>query len=171
MVCTKRQSISLGEHFDQGYASEGFQTLQSLVALEDQIQGIDGCFLCWPGSHGPVHQALTKDIYRGKFSWVPLTDQEINRLQDEFLLQPKRIYLSKGDVVTLAVGSGRMQLCLLQDLLLDFRAVAYTSMQPASLTPKHVYLDKMNAYKQRRTRRPPARRRELAHAQANQYQS
>lgn len=150
MVCTKQQSKSLGEHFDQGYASEGFQTIQSLVALEDQVPGVDGCFLCWPRSHGLVHQALTKDIYRGKFSWVPLTDQEITRLQNEFSLEPKRIYLAKGDVVLWRSDLVHAALPP-SGSTPRFRAVAYTSMQPASLTPKHVYLDKMNAYKQRRT--------------------
>ncbi|KAI2513904.1 hypothetical protein MHU86_288 [Fragilaria crotonensis] len=150
IVCTKQQCISSGEHYDQGHATRGFQTLQSLVALEDQQEGVDGCFLCWPRSHGYIHQELTKDIYRGKFSWVPLTDEEIDRLQNDFSLEPKRIYLAKGDVILWRSDLVHAALSP-SGSTPRFRAVAYTSMQPASLTGKEVYVEKMEAYKQRRT--------------------
>ena len=149
-VCTKQQYISAGEHYDQGHMTQGFQTIQSLVALEDQIEGVDGCFLCWPRSHGAIHQELTKDVYRGKFSWVPLTDDEIDRLRNEFSLEPKRIYLAKGDVVLWRSDLVHAALPP-SGPTPRFRAVAYTSMQPASLTQKGVYKEKMEAYKQRRT--------------------
>ena len=150
VVCTKEQSISVGEHYDQGHSPQGFQTIQSLVALEDQQEEVDGCFLCWPRSHGFIHQSITRDIYRGNFSWVPLTDQEIDRLRNEFSLAPKRVYLAKGDVVLWRSDLVHAALPP-SGLSPRFRAVVYASMQPASLTPKETYVDKLNAYKQRRT--------------------
>lgn len=150
MVCGKEQVQSRGEHYDQSCSSQGLQTIQSLVALEDQREGVDGCFLCYPRSFGVVHQALTKDTYRGQFSWVPLTDEEIDRLKMNFGLAPMCIYLRKGDMVLwrsdlvhAPLGpSGQTP---------RFRAVAYCSMQPAHLTPPEVWNRKLDAYKQRRT--------------------
>lgn len=99
MVCGDLQKISQGEHYDQSHECRGLHTIQSLVAFEDQEEGVDGHFLCYPSSHGLVHQALTRDIYRGKFAWIPLTDDEIRRLTEELELECRRVYLKKGDVI------------------------------------------------------------------------
>ena len=42
----------------------------------------DGCFLCWPGSHRE-HPSITKDIWRGRSDWVPLTNTEVDALKDK----------------------------------------------------------------------------------------
>ena len=149
MVCGKPQAVSRGEHFDQAHGCRGLHTIQTLVALEDQAEGVDGCFLCYPGSHDR-HKEVTRDIYRGRFSWVPLTDAEIHRLRDRFGLQPRRVYLNKGDVVVWRSDLVHAALPP-SGLTPRFRAVAYTSMQPAALTPAAVLAEKMRAYKQRET--------------------
>lgn len=150
MVCGERQKKSVGEHYDQSHTFSGLHTIQSLVALEDQQKGVDGCFLCYPRSHGDVHQAVTRDIYRGQFAWTPLTDDELFRLEEEFHLSPKRIFLSKGDVILWRSDLVHAPLPPL-GITSRFRAVAYTSMQPSCLTPSLVTTEKMNAYKQRQT--------------------
>lgn len=150
VVCGEEQQVSQGEHYDQSHECRGLYTIQSLVAFEDQEEGVDGHFLCFPHSHGKIHQELTKDIYRGKFAWIPLTDEEIQRLLEEMCLEYERVYLKKGDMIlwrsdlvhAALPPTGRTS---------RFRAVGYTSMQPASLTPASVYEEKMSAYKQRQT--------------------
>ena len=150
MVCGQEQAESRGEHYDQSHSCRGVHTIQSLVALEDQHENLDGYFLCYPRSHGPVHQELTKTIYRGQFAWIPLTDDEIQRLRDELQIECRRIYLRKGDVIVWR--SDLVHAAVPPTGLTDrFRAVAYTSMQPAVLTPTSVYSEKMSAYKQRQT--------------------
>eukprot|EP00546_Thalassionema_frauenfeldii_P010931 CAMPEP_0178926036 /NCGR_PEP_ID=MMETSP0786-20121207/18278_1 /TAXON_ID=186022 /ORGANISM="Thalassionema frauenfeldii, Strain CCMP 1798" /LENGTH=393 /DNA_ID=CAMNT_0020601051 /DNA_START=1 /DNA_END=1182 /DNA_ORIENTATION=- len=144
------QSLAEGEHYDQCHASRGLWTIQSLVALEDQVEGVDGHFKCWPGSFGQVHQTLTKDIYRGRFSWIPLNDKELLRLENEFELKPKRVYLNKGDVVVWRsdlvhapqAPSGETP---------RFRAVAYCACKPSSFTSEEIMNNKLEAYLQRRT--------------------
>jgi hypothetical protein len=135
---------------DQDCFSDGFQTLRSLVALEDQVEGVDGCFVCWPKSHGPAHRDLTQALYRGKSSDDPLSDAAISRVLDGFGIRPKNLYLNKGDMILF-----RSDLCHSSlppsKRTPRFRAVVYTSMQPISFTSKEVYLQKINAYKQRRT--------------------
>lgn len=150
MVCGLKQPNSLGEHFDQSHNVSGLQTIQSLVALEDQQEGVDGCFLCYPGSHGSIHQDLTRDIYRGQFAWIPLTDDEVTRLKEKYGLESRKIYLSKGDVIIWRSDLVHAAIPPTGSTP-RFRAVAYTSMQPASLTPETVHADKMTAYTQRRT--------------------
>eukprot|EP00978_Attheya_sp_CCMP212_P005751 scaffold12860_cov54-Attheya_sp.AAC.12 len=63
-VCGKVQIKSRGHHYDQGHDLEGLHTIQSSVALTDQVAPHDGCFSCYPGSHSAIHQELTADIYR-----------------------------------------------------------------------------------------------------------
>ena len=150
IVCGKRQQLSNGEHFDQTSSVGGLQTIQSLVALEDQQEGVDGHFLCWPGSH-KMHRQLTKDTYRGKFSWIPLTDEEIQQLSTfGNHNEPTRVYLKKGDVVLWRSDLAHAAVPP-QGSTARFRAVAYTCMQPASMTPSDVLSQKMDAYKQRQT--------------------
>jgi hypothetical protein len=150
MVCGEPQEISQGEHYDQSHYCRGLYTIQSLVAFEDQQEGVDGHFLCYPHSHGQCHYELTKNIYRGKFSWIPLTDDEIRRLIDEMGLECRRVYAKKGDVILWRSDLVHAAVPP-KGLTTRFRAVGYTSMQPALLTPASVYNDKMNAYKQRQT--------------------
>ena len=101
-VCGKPQKTSLGEHYDQSMASSyrGLCHIQASVALLDQAEN-DGCFVCWPGSHGKVHEAIVSDTYRGQESecWVPLTDVELSQLECEYGLKRKFIRVSKGDVI------------------------------------------------------------------------
>jgi hypothetical protein len=131
MVCAQPQPQSQGEHYDQSHAHAGLYHIQSVVALEHQEPGVDGHFFCWESSFGAVHQALTKNIYRAQFPWVPLTDAEVARVRDEFGCTPRRIYLGKGDMLVWRSdlvhapqspthATGR------------FRAVAYGSMLPVA---------------------------------------
>ena len=149
MVCGKPQQLSVGEHYDQGSECRGLHTVQSLTALEDQVEGFDGCFLCYPRSHGTVHQQLTVGTYRGGFSWVPLTDEELIRLREEFDCHPLRIYLPKGHSIL-----WRSDLVHAPQLASGptprFRAVTYCSMQPSCLTSLDVVKQKLDAYRQRR---------------------
>jgi len=150
MVCGEKQPNSLGEHYDQSHNVRGLHTIQSLVALEDQEEDLDGCFLCYPKSHSHVHYNLTQDIYRGQFAWVPLTDDEVIRLKEYYDLEPKRIFLSKGDLIIWRSDLVHAAIPPTSQTP-RFRAVVYASMQPASLTPSTILLEKINAYKQRRT--------------------
>ena len=141
-VCGTEQVLSIGEHFDQGFDTKGLTTIQSLVALEDQHPNVDGCFVCYPGSF-QLHQDLTQDTYRGQFSWVPLTDSEIEQCGEA-----RHVYLNRGDVV---VWRSDLVHCpkLPSQVTPRFRAVAYCSMQPASLTPPDA--PKLQAYRERQT--------------------
>lgn len=150
MVCGEKQQLSQGEHYDQSHECRGLHTIQSLVALDDQEEGVDGHFLCYPRSHGQVHDDLTKAIYRGKFAWIPLMDSEIQSLSEKHGLECRRVYLKKGDAILWR--SDLVHAAVPPTAPTPrFRAVAYTSMQPASLTPSSVYTDKLHAYKQRQT--------------------
>ena len=83
-VCGKTQEGSLGEHYDQSHDMNGLFTIQSSVAFIDQNEESgDGHFVCYPHSHSDVHNEVTKDIYRGKFSWVPLTSEEVDGLNEK----------------------------------------------------------------------------------------
>jgi len=115
-----------------GQPTEDFQMLRSLVSLEEQNEGVDGCFCCWPRSHNRlVGTEIIKNFNPG------------NEL-------PKRIHLSKGDVI---LWRSDLLYTILppSNLTTRFTAVALTSMQPAILTSKDMYSEKMNAYKQRQT--------------------
>jgi hypothetical protein len=150
-VCGTPQHISTGEHYDQSNAWVGLHGIQSLLALQDQHEGVDGGFLCYPKSFGQVHQRITADTYRGcAGTWFPLTDAEIIRIQSEFGCVPRRIYLNKGDVLLWRsdlVHAPQVPAAQTR----RFRAVSYCSARPACLTPTHLLPQKLAAYKERRT--------------------
>jgi len=142
---TMTNKESVGYRYDQPNTCQGLHTIQSLVALEDQVTGADGCLGCFPKSFGTVHQAMTKETYQ-----FPLLENDIARLHDEFHLSSKQIYLNKGDVL---IWRSDLVHALFPPTrpTRRFRAVAYCSMQPASLTSKKMIRTKMDAYKQRQT--------------------
>jgi hypothetical protein len=149
-VCAQDQFLSRGEHWDQPSRDVGLTTIQSVTSLEDQVSDCDGCFLAYPGSFGDVHQQMTRNIYRGKNTWIPLTDSELTYLTTTLQIQPVKVYLKKGDV--LIFRSDLVHAPLPPSAHTPrFRAVVYCSMQPAKLTPTSVLQHKMNAYKQRET--------------------
>jgi len=133
-VCGKPQKVSLGEHYDQSVASSyrGLCHIQASVAFLDQTEK-DGCFVCWPGSHGKVHEAIVSDTYRGQKSkcWVPLTDAELNRLENEYGLKRKFVRVNKGGVILwrsdLVHAAGRPV-----GSATNFRMVSYCGMMPIS---------------------------------------
>ena len=137
-------SHNAGEHYDQGHAEVGLQSVQSSTCLIDQTTE-DACFLCWPKSH-QHHQRLTKSIWRGRSHWVPLTDAELQSLTDEYGLSPRRVPVNAGDVIL-----WRSDLIHAAAPPLSprhtFRAVSYTCMLPAALTPAKVVERKAEAYK------------------------
>ena len=140
-VCNKPSNTN-GEHFDQRAAHTGLHCIQSSTALLDQTID-DGCFLCWPGSH-KEHARVTKDIWRGRSDWVPLTDEECDELRS-LGYEPKRVPVNKGDVILWRsdlVHCGASPTALRP----GFRAVSYTCMLPASLTPTSVFGNKLNEY-------------------------
>ncbi len=152
-VCGKTQSESLGEHYDQAHDTKGLHTIQSSVCFLDQNEECnDGHFVCYPNSHSSVHESITKEIYRGRFSWVPLTTDEVRSLDDNMDIRPLHIYAKAGDVILWrsdlihgAVPPG--------DETENFRAVGYFSMNPACWTPSFpgVWKEKMDSYRQFKT--------------------
>ena len=144
-VCGKVQPKSIGEHYDQSHSTRGLHTLQSSCCFLDQYENHgDGHFACYPYSHSDTHKSITSDIYRGKFAWIPLTDQEVSSLSHE----AEHIYCKQGDVIIwrsdlvhAAVPTGNSTK--------NFRAVGYFSMSPASWTPEYpnVWQKKMDSYR------------------------
>ena len=151
-VCGKEQKHSIGEHYDQPHHIKGLQTLQSSICFIDQKKECgDGHFACIPYSHSNVHSKMTKDIYRGKFSWVPLMEDEISSLcqeEDDDKMEVEHIYVNAGDVIVWR--SDLIHAAVPSDSTSpNFRAVGYVSLSPAQWTPNYpnVWNEKMNAYK------------------------
>lgn len=147
-VCGKTQDNSIGEHYDQAHEMNGLYTIQSSVTFIDQSEECgDGHFVCYPHSNSDVHQSLTKGIYRGKFSWVPLTTEEVHGLNAKGMVA-EHIYAKAGDVIL-----WRSDLCHAgvppSSATRNFRAVGYFSMSPACWTPSYpnVWKDKLDAYR------------------------
>lgn len=147
-VCGKTQDGNLGEHYDQGHDTEGLFTIQSSVAFIDQNEeNGDGHFVCYPHSHSEVHSDITKDIYRGKFSWVPLTNEEITKL-NESGIKAQHIYCKKGDVILWRSDLVHAAVPP-SNQTPNFRAVGYFSYSPASWSPSFpdVWKTKVDAYR------------------------
>jgi hypothetical protein len=147
-VCGKTQHGSLGEHYDQAHDQQGLCTLQSSVAFLDQSESDgDGHFICYPYSHSLIHSSITKDTYRGKFSWVPLTSEEIQYLTDKDL-KVEHIYVKAGDVILWRSDLVHAAVPPASNCR-NFRAVGYFSMSPACWTPSYpqVWKDKLDAYR------------------------
>ena len=151
-VCGKVQEHSVGEHYDQSHHAKGLHTLQSSVCFLDQNkEEDDGHFVCWPHSHSHVHTETTKDIYRGRFSWVPLTTEEIESIQNRYGITPEHVYAKAGDVIIwrsdlihAAIPPGPS--CR------NMRAVGYVSMSPTSWSEEFddggkLLNEKFNSYK------------------------
>ena len=143
-VCGKVQEGSLREHYDQGRDHQGLFTIQSSVVFIDQNEG-DGHFVCYPKSHSAVHTSLTKDIYRGKFSWVPLTTEEVNDLKEKGMTA-EHIFAKAGDVI---LWRSDLVHAAVSPCSTNFRAVGYFSMSPACWSPSYpnVCNEKMNSYR------------------------
>ena len=101
------------------------------MALEDQHEGADGCFQCWPGSHGSSHAELTAHQYRGRFVRVVPSDEggAGSLYGRQGLDTPLRIYLHEGDIIL-----WRSDLAHTPKPPFSNRRV-HIHMQPASLTP------------------------------------
>ena len=113
------------------------------TSLLDQEEE-DACFLCWPGSHA-FHQQLTKDTWRGRSHWVPLTDAELDVMRAAGL-QPKRVPVHAGDVILWRSDLAHSAAPPLVPRP-TFRAVSYTCMLPASFTPAALHAKKAEAYR------------------------
>ena len=143
-VCGKVQAKAMGEHFDQCSAHTGLQCIQSSTCFIDQdTDGADGCFQCWPGSH-VYHAEMTKNIWRGRSDWCPLTDKELLVLEG-LGMSAKKIPVNAGDVI---LWRSDLVHCGVGPSLpsTGFRAVSYTAMLPASMTPKDVLEGKLEEY-------------------------
>ena len=141
-VCGKVQHRGNGEHFDQCASDTGLHCIQSSTALLDQHEG-DGCFMCWPKSHRQ-HATMTKDIWRGRSDWVPLTDEELDTLK-ALGMCPIRVPVNAGDVILWRsdlAHCGAGPSCPTT----GFRAVSYTCMLPAAMTPPNVLDGKLEEY-------------------------
>jgi hypothetical protein len=140
-VCGK-PVLHNGEHFDQRAAHTGLQCIQSSTALLDQSAD-DACFQCWPGSH-KEHPRMTRDIWRGRSDWVPLMDSEIEDLRGRGY-SPRRVPVKKGDMI---LWRSDLVHCSAPPLRpsSNFRAVSYTCMLPAALTPPDVANHKLDEY-------------------------
>jgi hypothetical protein len=136
-----RPSNTDGEHFDQRATDPGLHCIQSSTALTDQGPE-DGCFRCWPGSH-VHHPSLMAGKYRGNKDWVPITDAELEELAG-LGLSPKRVPVQRGDVILWRsdlAHSGQAP-----GITPHFRAVTYSCMLPAVLTPAEAYPAKLEGY-------------------------
>ena len=131
-----------GEHFDQGADDTGLHHIQSSTALLDQTED-DGCFLCWPGSH-VHHPRIAQGTYRGRANWFPLTDAELVSLRDAGL-EMRRVPVKAGDVILWRSDLAHAGALPIGERT-SFRAVAYTAMLPACLTPPTVWQAKREAY-------------------------
>ena len=143
-VAGKVQVKAMGEHFDQRASHTGLQCIQSSTCLIDQDKdGADGCFQCWPRSH-VEHHRITKNIWRGRSDWVPLTDEELISLE-ELGMSAKKIPVNAGDVI---LWRSDQVHCGVGPSLprTGFRAVSYTAMLPAAMTPKTVREGKLEEY-------------------------
>lgn len=136
------QEESVGVNMDNNTLTSPRISIQSMVALEDSIR-----FGCIPRSFQQY-----KEIASGKdrrlSTWVNLTDHQILRLQEELHLDVKNITMQKGDVIIWRSDLAHTRNPVSYS---GFGAAAYCSMQPASFTPPHVWRQKMDAYKERRT--------------------
>lgn len=142
-VCGRPQRAAVGEHFDQGANALGLQHISSVTAFVDQ-EVDDGCFLCWPGSHAH-HSALVSGTWRGRSDWVPLTDEELRTLVDAGCA-PRRVPVKRGSVILWRSDLAHCGAPPRGDRK-AFRAVAYVSMLPASLTPPSEAAKKLVAYR------------------------
>lgn len=142
-VCGKVQPNSIGEHYDQSHDTHGLHTLQSSCCFLDQNEN-DGHFACYPYSHSETHASMTRDIYRGKFPWIPLTEQEVSSLSHK----AEHIYCKQGDVIIWRSDLVHAAVPP-ADNTKSFRAVAYFSMSPASWTPDYpnVWQKKIDSYR------------------------
>ena len=87
---------------------------------------------------------MTRTIWRGRSDWVPLTDAELAHLR-HLGYAPKRVPVQRGDVILWrsdVVHCGAPPLRPTQ----AFRAVSYTCMLPAVLTPPAVRATKLRDY-------------------------
>jgi len=99
--------------------------------------------MCWPKSHRQ-HAAMTKDIWRGRSDWVPLTDEELDTLK-ALGMCPIRVPVNAGDVILWRsdlAHCGAGPSCPTT----GFRAVSYTCMLPAAMTPPNVLDGKLEEY-------------------------
>ena len=143
-VCGRVQFKARGEHFDQCASHTGLQCIQSSTALLDQdVNGADGCFMCWPRSH-EEHARITANIWRGRSDWVPLTDDELNGLE-ALGMAPRKVPVNAGDVI---LWRSDLVHCGVGPSVPreGFRAVSYTAMLPASMTPSDVLENKLVEY-------------------------
>ncbi len=87
---------------------------------------------------------MTKDIWRARSDWVPLTDEELTSLEEKGL-SAKKVPVSAGDVI---LWRSDLVHCGVGPSLprTGFRAVSYTAMIPAKMTPAHVLREKIEHY-------------------------
>lgn len=144
-VCNQILHTSVGEHFDQRATHTGLQCIQSSTAImcDNDQDDTAACFLCWPGSHR-MHAQMTKNIWRGRSDWVPLTDNELDVLRHAGYA-PRRVPVKRGSVILWRsdlVHCGAPPV----GLTTQFRSVSYTCMLPAALTPPAVRAQKLREY-------------------------
>uniref|UniRef100_A0A7S4V5L1 Uncharacterized protein n=1 Tax=Ditylum brightwellii TaxID=49249 RepID=A0A7S4V5L1_9STRA len=138
------QKHSVGEHFDQTCSH-----FRSLVSFVQQKDPDDGHFLCYPRSHSVVDQILAKGTNP---SWASLTDSEIQCLCSENNIEPKRIFLNRGDIILWKSNLVHTYVPP-RGMTTAFSAVGYVSMAPAEFTPSYpgTWKGKLDAYKMSRT--------------------
>jgi len=149
--------------------------IRSAVTFEDHAEGgiVDGSngrgcfFLCYPRSFDVIDRILAQsDDAESGNSCCPsprrghryLTAKEIRCLENEYGLQPAKIYLRKGSVVLWRSDLVHAPLAAQHRRREEgdgapsaFLAVGYCTMQPADWTASDVWKRKLDAYKRRRT--------------------
>ena len=134
--------------------NESMVDLRVLVALEDQVQGLDGHFVCYPKSHVKAHVAHSAD---GDIQTISEEDRQQLGIE-----VPTRVFLKKGDIIlfhphlmeTQAPPPGSTP---------RFYATVFTSFRVAKDTPFHHKVT-TQAYKQRLTTTTPQTLPSLANA-------
>lgn len=139
----------------------GLCHIQASISFTDQTLDRHrggGHFLCYPHSHSDVHWKLVGGTYRATPSekeradptWVPLTDEEIQKVA-EMGCPEKRIYANAGDVILWR--SDLVHAGVAPSMLIDeqsenteakysgskeFRAVGYCSMLPTHAVKEYM---------------------------------
>ena len=87
---------------------------------------------------------MTRHIWRGRSDWVPLTDKELQTLRQAGYA-PRRVPVQQGSVI---LWRSDLVHCGAPPLVptTQFRAVSYTCMLPAALTPPAVGAQKLREY-------------------------
>ena len=158
-VGSSQQTYLVKNDNDKSIRSRGICHIQSSVSFLDQDEdGKDGCFVCWPGSHNTIHESIFGHNLKGKNSkcYASRTDEEIQQMENEFGLTRKIVPVRKGDVIVwrndlihttirTMIDENDFGSSILHSF--NFRMVSYCSMIPVSALQPSTTSDIINQRK------------------------